>query len=191
MSPPFPVPTPLPPGDRDALVAILTTRFHAHPARHPGIAWDDVLARLDRTPVAWRALQAMEQTGGEPDVIGVDAATGHVLFCDCAAESPAGRRSLCYDREALDARKENKPAGSAVAMAAAMGVSLLTEGQYAALQALGPVDTKTSSWLSTPADVRALGGALFGDCRYGRVFTYHNGAASYYAARGFRGILSV
>ncbi len=182
---------PLSPDDRDALVAILATRFAAHPARHPGIAWGDVLARLDRTPAALPALQAMEQTGGEPDVIGVDAATGHVLFCDCAAESPAGRRSLCYDGAALDGRKENKPAGSAVAMAAAMGVSLLNEVQYAALQALGPVDLKTSSWLSTPADVRALGGALFGDCRFGRVFTYHNGAASYYAARGFRGILSV
>jgi hypothetical protein len=185
------MPTPLPPDERDALLTLLTARFHAHPARHAGVAWGDVLARLDRTPAALRALQAMEQTGGEPDVIGVDPATGHVLFCDCAAESPAGRRSLCYDGVALDSRKENKPAGSAVAMAAAMGVSLLTEAQYAALQALGPVDVKTSSWLSTPADVRALGGALFGDCRFGRVFTYHNGAASYYAARGFRGILSV
>ena len=133
----------------------------------------------------------MEATGGEPDVIGRDDGTGRYLFCDCSAESPAGRRSLCYDREALDARKDNKPEGSAIEAAAAMGIELLTEDQYRALQQLGEFDTKTSSWIATPGDVRALGGSLFCDRRYGRVFVYHNGAQSYYAARGFRGVLRV
>jgi hypothetical protein len=133
----------------------------------------------------------MEASGGEPDVIGRDAKTGRLTFCDCSAESPAGRRSLCYDREALDARKENKPQGSALEMAAGMGVELLTEADYRALQALGEFDLKTSSWVATPDDVRALGGALFCDRRYGKVFLYHNGAQSYYAARGFRGALRV
>jgi hypothetical protein len=131
----------------------------------------------------------MESTGGEPDVIGREAADGGYTFCDCSAESPAGRRSVCFDREALDARKEHKPKDSAVEMAAAMGIDLLSEEQYRELQKLGEFDTKTSSWIQTPADIRALGGALFGDRRYGRVFTYHNGAQSYYAARGFRGML--
>jgi hypothetical protein len=133
----------------------------------------------------------MEDTGGEPDVIGRDDASGRLTFCDCAAESPVGRRSLCYDAQALDARKEHKPQGSAVGLAEAMGILLPDEAQYRALQALGDFDTKTSSWIATPADVRALGGALFGDRRYGRVFVYHNGAQSYYAARGFRGLLHV
>lgn len=177
--------------DRDTLLQTLKFRFERHRHRHEGIAWADVQARLARSPGALRSLSAMEATGGEPDVIGHDGATGRVAFCDCSAESPAGRRSLCYDREALDARKEHRPAGSAVEAAAAMGVELLTQAQYRALQALGEFDLKTSSWIATPPEVRALGGALFGDRRYGRVFVYHNGTASYYAARGFRGWLPV
>lgn len=177
--------------ERTALLDLLASRFAAHPHRHPGIAWSAVLARLEARPVALDALHAMEATGGEPDVIGHDAATGRVLFCDCAAESPAGRRSLCYDPEALAARKENRPADSALGMAAALGIELLSEAQYRALQQLGEFDTKTSSWIRTPPEVRALGGALFCDRRYGQVFTYHNGAQSYYAARGFRGMLQV
>lgn len=173
------------------LLPLLQARFHAHPARHPGVAWETVAARLTAHPAALRSLAAMEASGGEPDVIGYDAATGVVLFCDCAAETPAGRRSLCYDRAALDARKENKPAGSAMEMAEAMGITLLTEAEYMALQQLGAFDLKTSSWLATPPAVRALGGAIFGDRRYDRVFIYHNGAPSYYAARGFRGLLRV
>jgi hypothetical protein len=169
----------------------LEARFAAHASRHPGIAWADVRARLDAHPAALRVLGEMEASGGEPDVIGRDADTGQYLFCDCAAESPLGRRSLCYDGEALAARKEHKPASSAVAMAEAMGVELLDEAQYHALQALGAFDTKTSSWLRTPPKLRARGGALFGDRRYDRVFIYHNGASSYYAARGFRGLLRV
>ena len=176
--------------ERDALIRLLKARFEKHPHRHAGIAWSTVEIRLERSPDALRSLGAMEASGGEPDVIGVDA-SGQVTFCDCAAESPAGRRSLCYDREALDARKENKPAGSAVEMAAEMGVELLTEEQYRALQQLGEFDVKTSSWVETPADVRSLGGALFCDRRYGRVFVYHNGAQSYYAGRGFRAMLRV
>jgi hypothetical protein len=177
------------PTARAALLKALEARFRGHPHRHPGVSWDAVANRLDAT--ALDALQAMESSGGEPDVIAHDRKTGQVTFCDCAAESPAGRRSLCYDRAALDARKEAKPVGSAVEAAAAMGIALLDETQYRALQALGEFDTRTSSWIVTPADVRALGGALFGDRRYGRVFTYHNGAQSYYAARGFRGQLRV
>lgn len=181
----------MPPADRAPLLRTLQARFAAHPHRHPGLAWDDVAARFRANPMALRTLQAMEASGGEPDVIGVDATTGALTFCDCAPESPAERRSLCYDDEALAARKANRPAGSAVAAAAAMGIALLDEAHYAALQALGEFDTKTSSWILTPADVRARGGALFGDRRYGRVFTYHNGAESYYAARGFRGLVQV
>ena len=177
--------------EREALIRTLMTRFEKHKNRHPGIAWADVRARLDAHPDALRSLREMEATGGEPDVIGHDAKTGHVAFCDCAAESPNGRRSVCYDREALDARKEHKPEGSAVEMAAAMGIDLLTEEQYRELQKLGDFDAKTSSWVRTPSDVRALGGALFCDRRYGKVFVYHNGAQSYYAARGFRGLLRV
>ena len=172
--------------EREELLRTLKMRFDRHMHRHEGVAWAAVEARLDRQPDALRSLRDMELSGGEPDVVGSQAASGEVTFCDCAAESPAGRRSLCYDREALDARKENKPKGSAVEMAAAMGVELLTEAQYRALQELGEFDTKTSSWIDTPADMRTLGGALFCDRRYGRVFAYHNGAQSYYAARGFR-----
>ncbi|MBI5271574.1 MAG: DUF4256 domain-containing protein [Burkholderiales bacterium] len=175
--------------DKHTLLQTLAERFQRHPERHAGIEWADVAARLDARSAALRALQAMEDSGGEPDVIGRDEATGELLFCDCAAETPSGRRSLCFDDAALHARKENKPAGSAMGMAATLGIELLDEAQYRALQALGEFDLKTSSWLATPDEVRALGGALFGDRRYGRVFTYHNGVQSYYAARGFRGRL--
>ena len=177
--------------ERDALLRDLKARFDKNMHRHPGIAWADVQARLEKHPGALVALRAMEETGGEPDVIRRDPQSGQLTFCDCSPESPAGRRSLCYDREALDSRKENKPQGSAVGMAAAMGIELLTEDQYRDLQKLGEFDARTSSWIATPADVRALGGALFCDRRYGRVFVYHNGAQSYYAARGFRGVLLV
>ncbi len=173
------------------LLQTLKSRFDKHPIRHPGIAWDAVAARLEVHPAALTALAAMESSGGEPDVIGLDTASGQYVFCDCAAESPAGRRSLCFDAEALRARKENKPDGSAVDVAASMGIELPTEEQYRQLQQLGEFDLKTSSWIATPDDVRARGGALFGDRRYGRVFVYHNGAQSYYAARGFRGLLRV
>ncbi len=173
------------------LLHTLQQRFEQHPQRHPGLDWASVLARLQASPAALAALAAMEASGGEPDVIGQDAASGTYRFCDCAAESPSGRRSLCFDDEALAARKEHKPEGSAVQTAAAMGIELLDEAQYRALQELGEFDTKTSSWVATPVELRALGGALFCDRRYGRVFTYHNGAQSYYAARGFRGLLRV
>jgi hypothetical protein len=178
------------PRDND-LIATLQARFAQHPGRHPGIDWDAVQARLAARPEALRTLHEMERTGGEPDVVGRDDASGAIVFCDCAPESPPGRRSLCYDGAALAARKENKPAGSAAAMAGEIGIALLTEEQYRHLQTLGEFDRKTSSWLDTPADVRQLGGALFGDRRYGRVFVYHNGAESYYAARGFRGSVTV
>lgn len=176
--------------ERDELLATLKARFEQHPARHQGIAWTEVESRLRNAPAALASLQAMEASGGEPDVIGRDEA-GAILFCDCAKQSPAGRRSLCYDREAREARKKHRPVGSAMEMAAAMGIDLLTEEQYRALQALGEFDTTTSSWVLTPPDVRALGGALFCDRRYGRVFVYHNGAESYYSSRGFRGLLRV
>ena len=159
--------------------------------RHHGVGWAEVRARLESNPGALKSLLAMEATGGEPDVIGQDTGTGRFTFIDCSIESPTGRRSLCYDRAALDSRKQNKPQGSAVELAAEMGIDLLTEEQYRALQTLGEFDNKTSSWIETPSDVRSLGGALFCDRRYGRVFVYHNGAESYYAARGFRGSLSV
>ena len=174
---------------RQELLRALQLRFDANMHRHQGIAWAQVQARLEAHPDALKALQAMEATGGEPDVIGHDGKTGRFTFCDCSAESPAGRRSLCYDAAALDARKENKPQGSAVELAADMGIELLTEEQYRALQALGEFDMKTSSWIVTPPDVRTLGGALFCDRRYGKVFVYHNGAQSYYAARGFRALV--
>lgn len=177
--------------DREALLQTLQARFDAHPGRHQGVPWAKVAARLEANPDALQSLHEMEASGGEPDVIGQDRRAGRVLFCDCSPESPAGRRSLCYDREALDARKEHKPKGSAVESAAAMGLELLSEEQYRHLQTLGEFDLKTSSWLATPDDFRSLGGALFGDRRYDRVFVYHNGAQSYYAARGFRGILRV
>lgn len=177
--------------DANALLAQLEKRFRAHPARHPGLDWATVAARLKSRPDALAALAAMEATGGEPDVIAVAPDSGQLTFCDCSAESPAGRRSLCYDDVALAARKSNRPAGSAQAMAARMGITLLDEFQYQALQQLGAFDGKTSSWLQTPEAVRSRGGALFGDRRFGRVFTYHNGADSYYAVRGFRGQLIV
>ena len=175
---------------RDALVEILEERFEKNMHRHEGIAWTSVRQRLDGNSAALKSLAAMEASGGEPDVIG-GGKSGAITFCDCSAESPSGRRSLCYDRAALDARKENKPAGSAVEMAAQMGIELLTEQQYSDLQRLGEFDNKTSSWVLTPPDVRTLGGALYCDRRYGKVFVYHNGAQSYYAARGFRGRLEV
>jgi len=175
----------------NGLLKTLKTRFEKNMHRHKGLRWDKVEARLKTKTARLETLHEMEKTGGEPDVIGLDKKTGQVLFCDCSAESPTGRRSLCYDRKALDARKEHRPKGSALDMAAAMGVELLTEEQYRALQKLGEFDTKTSSWIATPAAIRKLGGALFGDRRYDTVFTYHNGAQSYYAVRGFRGLLRV
>ena len=176
--------------ERDRLLATLKARFEKNMARHEGITWAAVEARLDGASDALKSLQAMEASGGEPDVVAA-AKSGVVTFCDCSAESPAGRRSLCYDTAALDARKEAKPAGSALEMADRMGIELLTEEQYRALQELGEFDLKTSSWVRTPPDVRKRGGALFCDRRYGKVFVYHNGAQSYYAARGFRGQLRV
>jgi hypothetical protein len=175
--------------EREELLRTLERRFKSNMPRHEGISWADVKARLEADSGAMTSILQMEATGGEPDVIGGN--DEHATFCDCVAESPAGRRSLCYDGEALASRKENKPQGSAVEMAASMGIDLLTEEAYRALQRLGTFDLKTSSWISTPSDVRALGGALFCDRRYGRVFVYHNGAQSYYAARGFRGSLRV
>jgi hypothetical protein len=177
--------------ERNELFKVLKARFDKNMHRHAGIAWSDVQARLDGNADALRSLKAMEDTGGEPDVIGKAKGTGGFIFGDCSAESPVGRRSTCYDAEARESRKENKPESSAVELAAEMGIELLTEEQYRELQTLGEFDAKTSSWIKTPADVRALGGALFCDRRYGKVFTYHNGAQSYYAARGFRGLLQV
>jgi hypothetical protein len=179
------------PQERDELLRSLQGRFEKNMRRHSALAWATVLNALQASPAALKALRQMEATGGEPDVIGQDPGTGQLIFCDCSPESPPGRRSLCYDREALAARKENKPSGSAVEAAAAMGLELLGEAQYRALQQLGEFDLKTSSWIATPEDVRALGGALFCDRRYGRVFVYHNSAQSYYAARGFRCLLRV
>jgi|SRR5690606_422728 hypothetical protein len=174
--------------DKEELLATLAARFEANGHRHEGIRWNDVRARIENDDAVLASLGAMEATGGEPDVIGREE-DGRFVFCDCSPESPAGRRSLCYDRAALDARKEHKPRDGAVDMAAAMGIELLDEAQYRRLQALGEFDLRTSSWILTPPEVRKLGGALFCDRRYGRVFTYHNGAQSYYAARGFRGLL--
>lgn len=176
---------------KQALLTKLRERFEENMHRHEGIEWADVQARLEANEAKLRSLRAMEQTGGEPDVIGRDEQTGEYIFCDCSPESPAGRRSVCYDRAALESRKANRPETSAMDMAREMGIELLTEDEYFALQKLGPFDTKTSSWLKTPLEVRRLGGALFGDYRFGRVFIYHNGAQSYYASRGFRGILRV
>jgi hypothetical protein len=176
---------------RDELLKILQARFEKNPQRHQGLDWAKVQARLEGNPEKLRSLDEMERTGGEPDVVRHDKKTGEYVFCDCSPESPKGRRSLCYDRDALDARKEHKPKGSAVGMAAQMGVELLTEQEYRQLQALGELDTTTSSWIQTPANIRKLGGALFCDRRYGTVFVYHNGAQSYYAARGFRALLKV
>ncbi len=172
------------------LVATLKARFEKNMHRHKGIAWAKVQSKLDGNIKALKSLGEMEASGGEPDVIGSDK-SGNITFCDCSAESPAGRRSLCFDKKALDSRKANKPKGSAVQMATEMGIELLTEEQYRELQELGDFDTKTSSWIQTPPEVRSLGGALFCDRRFGKVFLYHNGAESYYAARGFRGRLQV
>jgi hypothetical protein len=175
----------------EQLLRTLEARFKKNIHRHRGLEWADVQARLDGGGAKLRSLDEMERTGGEPDVVGQDPKTGAYIFCDCAAESPKGRRSVCYDRAALESRKEHKPKDSAMDMAAAMGIELLTEEQYRELQKLGDFDTKTSSWVKTPSDIRKLGGALFCDRRYGHVFVYHNGAESYYGARAFRGSLRV
>lgn len=177
--------------ERTQLLETLETRFRENMDRHPALAWEEVRGRLDGHPERLWSLHEMERTGGEPDVVGRDADTGEYVFCDCASESPAGRRSACYDQEALEARKKHKPDHSAVALATGMGARLLTEDEYRDLQRLGEFDTRTSSWLLTPSEVRERGGALFGDRRYGRVFFYHNGAESYYAARGFRCVVKV
>ena len=177
--------------EREVLLQVLKARFEKNMHRHVGVAWAEVRAKLEGNPGALKSLQGMEATGGEPDVIGQDKGSGHFIFCDCSPESPTGRRSTCYDAEARESRKENKPENSAVEMAAEMGINLLTEVGYRELQKLGDFDAKTSSWIETPPDVRALGGALFCDRRYGKVFVYHNGVQSYYAARGFRGSLRV
>ena len=176
---------------REELLSVLKLRFEKNMIRHKGLEWAKVEARLEANAEKLWSLNEMERTGGEPDVIGHDKKTGEYLFYDCSAESPKGRRSLCYDGAALASRKENKPEGSAMDMAAAMGIELLTEEQYRELQKLAPVDAKTSSWIITPADIRKSGGALFADYRYGHVFVYHNGAESYYAARGFRSSLNI
>jgi hypothetical protein len=176
---------------REELLDILRTRFDKNMKRHKGIEWAKVEARLDKNAEKLWSIAEMEKTGGEPDVVGFDKKSGEFMFMDCAAETPKGRRSICYDHEALESRKEHKPANSAVQMAEDMGITLLTEEQYRDLQKLGTFDAKTSSWVKTPADIRKLGGALFCDFRFGHVFTYHNGAESYYGARAFRGVLFV
>ncbi|HEY8398005.1 MAG TPA: DUF4256 domain-containing protein [Flavihumibacter sp.] len=173
------------------LLSTLQTRFEKNKSRHKGIDWKDVVSRLKANPAKLQSLYEMEYTDGEPDVVGQDKKTGEYLFFDCSAESPAGRRSTCYDPEALASRKQHKPAHSAIGMAEEMGIELLTEEQYRYLQQLGEFDLKTSTWILTPAPIRKLGGALFCDRRYNQVFVYHNGAESYYAARGFRGVLRV
>ncbi len=176
---------------REALLAALQSRFEKNMRRHEGVAWAKVLKKLEAGVEKLWSLHEMETTGGEPDVVGYDKKAGEFIFFDCAEESPRGRRSVCYDREGLESRKEHKPANSAIDMAAAMGIGMLTEEQYRELQKLGEFDLKTSSWVMTPSDIRRLGGALFCDRRYGQVFTYHNGAQSYYGVRGFRGSLKV
>jgi len=181
----------LAPKKREELLRVLKVRFEKNRSRHKDLTWADVEARLETNAKKLGSLNEMEITGGEPDVIDRDKKTGEYIFYDCSVESPGGRRSFCYDRKALESRKENKPEDNAVDMAAAMGIELLTEEQYRELQTLGNFDTKTSSWIMTPADIRKLGGALFCDRRYDTVFVYHNGAESYYAARGFRGSLRV
>jgi hypothetical protein len=176
---------------REDLLKTLKARFEQNMNRHKDVQWPNLQARLEGNPEKLWSLNEMERTGGEPDVVSQDKRTGEYIFYDCSAESPSGRRSLCYDRAALDARKENKPKGSALDMAAAMSIDLLSEEQYRELQRLGKFDTKTSSWVKTPAAIRKLGGALFCDRRYDTIFVYHNGAESYYAARGFRGCLRI
>lgn len=177
--------------EREELLSTLKARFEKNMDRHKGIEWAKVQAKLEADPGKLWSLNEMEKTGGEPDVVGFDKKTGEYIFYDCSAESPAGRRSVCYDHEALEKRKEHKPKDSALNMAADMGIEILTEDEYRELQKLGKFDTKTSSWIKTPDDIRKLGGAVFCDYRYGHVFVYHNGAESYYAARGFRGSLRV
>ena len=181
----------LPPEQRGELLIALQARFEQNINRHQNLVWADVEAQLLAHPEKLWSLGEMERTGGEPDVVGFDKEARRFIFYDCSAESPPGRRSLCYDREALLSRKEQRPQGNAVDLAAAMGIQILTEEQYCGLQKLGSFDQKTSSWVVTPAEIRNLGGALFGDRRYNQVFVYHNGAESYYAARGFRGLLKV
>ncbi|MBX2945105.1 MAG: DUF4256 domain-containing protein [Cyclobacteriaceae bacterium] len=176
---------------QEELLNVLKTRFEKNKNRHKGFEWGKVQTRLEANPAKVWSLHQMESSGGEPDVISCDKKSGEFIFCDCSPETPKGRRSICYDHEALESRKEHKPETSAVQMAEDMGIELLTEEQYHELQKLGPFDTKTSSWLKTPADIRKLGGAIFGDYRFGRVFIYHNGAESYYGVRGFRGLLRV
>ncbi len=179
------------PADREELLSELKTRFEENISRHEGLEWANVLAKLEADANKLWSLSEMERTGGEPDVVGFDKKTGEYIFYDCSPESPKGRRSLCYDRDAWESRKEHKPATSAQDMTAATGIKILTEDEYLKLQTLGEFDLKTSSWLETPAEIRNLGGAIFGDRRFGRIFTYHNGAESYYAARAFRGSLRV
>ena len=181
----------LSPKQRDELLATLKARFDANKGRHPGLVWAKVQARLEARPDKLWSLAEMERTGGEPDVVGQDKKSGEFVFMECAAQSPKGRVSFCYDRAALDARKEHKPKNSVLDAAADMGVAVLTEEEYFALQKLGEFDTKSSSWLQTPAEIRALGGAIYGDRRYNRVFIGHNGAESYYGGRGFRGSVRV
>lgn len=176
---------------REELLKTLKTRFEKNVNRHKDLEWAKVQAKLETNIHKLWSLNEMEQTGGEPDVVGYDKLTNEFIFYDCSAESPKERRSLCYDNEALESRKENKPKNSALGIAAEMGIDLLTEQQYQGLQKLGNFDNKTSSWLKTPSDIRKLGGAIFGDYRYATVFIYHNGAESYYAARGFRGVLKI
>lgn len=181
----------LTPENQKEIISILKTRFEKNKTRHADIEWNKVQEKLEANPEKLWSLLEMEKTDGEPDVVGYDKNTNEYIFYDCVAESPKGRRSLCYDRNALDSRKEHKPKNSAVDMADEMGIEILTEEQYRALQQFGNFDTKTSSWITTTPEVRKLGGALFSDFRYGRTFVYHNGAESYYAARGFRGCLKV
>ena len=181
----------LSPEQREELLRALKARFEKNMNRHKNLEWVKVQAKLKANPEKLWSLNEMERTGGEPDVVGHDKTSGEYIFYDCSTESPKGRRSVCYDQEALESRKQNKPKNNAIEMAAAMGIELLTEEQYRALQKLGNFDTKTSSWVKTPADIRELGGAIFCDRRYDHVFMYHNGAESYYAARGFRGSLRV
>ena len=176
---------------RANLLETLQSRFEQHPNRHAGLEWSSVLGRLEAAPEKLWSLEKMETSGGEPDVVGHDSRTGEITFYDCSSETPKGRRSLCYDRKALDSRKENKPVNDAVSLAAEIGIELLTEKHYLELQQLGAFDSKTSSWLATPIEIRKLGGAIFADYRFGRVFVYHNGAESYYGGRGFRGSLRV
>lgn len=181
----------LSPEQREKILNILRDRFENNMNRHEDLTWDGIKEKLSARPEKLWALNEMERTGGKPDVVGYDDQTGEYIFYDCSPESPKGRRSVCYDREALESRKKYKPENNAIDMAAAIGITLLTQDQYRELQKLGDFDTKTSSWLKTPADIRKRGGAIFGDFRYGHVFIYHNGAQSYYAARGFRGSLRV